>query len=138
MRMNLKKQIYQKIAKTYCRLQSSKVSGIGVFAIKDIPKNTNIFSGVKDERWANFNLADFKPLGKEIVTMVEDFFVVKPNGQVEIPTCGFNGMNVSFFLNHSNKSNVKTIDGGENFVTVRKVKKGEELTADYYTYKWFK
>lgn len=136
--MNLKQQIFQKIAHTYCRLQSSKVSGIGVFAVRNIPKNTNIFWGVKDERWANFNIKEFKPLGKEIVKMVADFFVVNPDGRVEVPGCGFNGMNVSFFLNHSAKANVKTVDGGENFVTIRKVKKGEELTADYYTYKWFK
>ena len=118
-----KSRIFENIAKTYCRLQPSKIEGIGVFALRDVPKNTNIFYGIKDEKWATFNIKDFKPLGKEIMKMVEDIFVVEKDGRVEIPSCGFNGMNVSFYLNHSLKPNVKTIDGGENFVTMRKVKR---------------
>ena len=43
-------------------------------------------------------------------------------------------MDISYFLNDSKKPNLKTIDDGENFVTLRKIKKGEELTVAYKTY----
>ena len=53
---------------------------------------------------------------------------------VEISDGCLNGMDISYFLNDSKKPNVKTIDDGENFVTLRKIKKGEELSVAYKTY----
>ncbi|MEN9342144.1 MAG: hypothetical protein RIQ54_400, partial [Candidatus Parcubacteria bacterium] len=44
---------------------------------------------------------------------------------------GLNGMNISQFLNHSKKSNVKWIERSQIFKTKRKIKPGEELTVDY-------
>lgn len=135
--MNLeKKRLLKKLAKTYCRIGSSKVSGVGVIAIRNIPKDTNIFYGVPQDHWLNFTWKEMSGLDKGILAAVDDFFVTNKKGIIEIPFCGLNGINVSFFLNHSAKPNVKTIDGGENFVTKRKIKKGEELTLDYFTVKW--
>ena len=34
----------------------------------------------------------------------------------------------------SDKPNVKTIDDGTNFVTLKKIKKGEELAVSYANY----
>lgn len=130
-----KKRLLEKIANTYCRIRHSDISGVGVFAIRGIPKNTNIFFGVKNECWMNFKLADFKGMHKEVIKMIDDFFVTSEKGIIEVPSCGLNGINISFFLNHSLKPNVKTIDCGENFITIRKIKKGEELTVDYDTIK---
>ncbi len=51
-----------------------------------------------------------------------------------IPEYGLNGMDISFFLNHSKKPNIITTDEGNTFLTRRKIKKGEELTIGYNTY----
>lgn len=134
--ISAKKLLLEKISHTYCRVGRYKIEGVGVIAIRDIPQNTNIFYGVKDDRWLNFTWEDFKGLDKGILKLINDFFVTDAKGVIEVPMCGLTGINVSFYLNHSLKPNVKTIDGGENFITLRKIKRGEELTLDYYTVKW--
>jgi len=45
-------------------------------------------------------------------------------------------MDMSFFVNNSESSNLKTIDSGSIFITLRKIKKGEELTVAYKTYNY--
>ena len=79
-------------------------------------------------------MSELKGLDKEILSLVDSFFVIHKNGMVEISDCCLNGMDISYFLNDSKKPNLKTIDDGENFVTLRKIKKGEELTVAYETY----
>ena len=41
---------------------------------------------------------------------------------------------VEKFVNNSEFPNLKTIDGGFTFITLKKIKKGEELTIAYETY----
>lgn len=130
----MEKNIIKKIKNTYCRLKTSKIDGVGIFAIRDIPKNKDPFVGIHKQRWHEFKYSDFKKMDKEILKMVYDFFFIGKDGKVLIPEYGLNGMDISFFLNSSEKPNIKTIDGGLNFVAARKIKKGEELTASYKTY----
>ncbi|MEK7061659.1 MAG: SET domain-containing protein [Patescibacteria group bacterium] len=130
----MKKEILNNLKNTYCRLKPSKIEGIGVFAIKDIPKGKNPFLGIKQQRWYKFQISELKSLGKEILPLVDSFFVIHKNGTVEISESCLNGMDISYYLNNSKKPNIKTIDDGENFITLRKIKKGEELTVAYSTY----
>lgn len=132
----IQKEILKKLQNTYCRLKSSKISGVGVFAIRNIPAGARVYFGTKKQRWVKFNLADLKGLDKEVLTMIDDYTVIEKDGTVFIPENALNGMNISFFHNHSSKPNIKTIDGGETFIAGRNIKKGEELTADYGTYDW--
>ena len=37
------------------------------------------------------------------------------------------------FLNHSDTPNLRSVNGGDYFVTTRAVRRGEELTVDYGT-----
>jgi SET domain-containing protein len=131
---NGKKEILESLKNTYCRLKPSKIEGVGVFAVKDIPKGINPFQGVRKQRWHKFQISELKNLGKETLSLIDSFFVIHKDGTVFIPDEGLNGMDISYFLNDSRNPNVKTIDDGENFVTLRKVKKGEELTVTYATY----
>jgi SET domain-containing protein len=136
MMKKIQKQILKKLRHTYCRLKSSKISGVGVFAIKDIPQGANVYYGAQKQRWVKFKMSDLKGLNKEVLTMIDDYMVIEKDGTVFIPEGALNGMNISFFHNHSSKPNIKTIDGGEIFIAARAIKKGEELTADYGTYDW--
>ncbi len=130
-----KKEALESLKNTYCRLKPSKVSGVGVFAIREIPKGKNPFW--KDEKnWYRFNVSDFKGFDKELMKMIDDFFVIEEDGGLWVPKSGLNGMSIAFFVNHSKKPNIKTVDGGDSFLTLRKVKKGEELVVSYGTYDW--
>lgn len=126
--------ILKKLAATYCRLRTSDIAGIGIFAIRDIPKNTNPFPGVRNQRWYKFRPAELKSLDHEVLKMINDFYVTEPDGTISIPSGALNGMDISFFLNTSSAPNVKIVDGGINFSATRKIKKGEELTVAYHTY----
>ena len=114
----------------YTRLAPSGIHGVGVFAIRDIKKDTAIFYGDNlHMEWVEMNrLGD---LTSEVKKLYEDFAVVKDR------TYGcpknFNLMTVSWYLNESKTPNVRC---GENyqFYALRDIRKGEELTVDYDTY----
>ena len=131
-----KEKVLKILKNTYCRLKPSKTEGVGVFAIRDIPENTNPFYGSK-QKWHKFNISELKDLDKEILGLINDFFVIEEDETVLIPEFGLNGMDISFFLNHSKNPNIKTNEGF-NFITLREIKKGEELLVSYgtYDYKW--
>lgn len=129
-----KQKILNDLKNTYCQLRPSKIEGVGVFAIRDIAKETNPFKGLKKQIWHKFKISELKNLRKEILSLVDSFFVIHNNGTIYISDSCLNGMDISYFLNNSEKPNVKTIDDGENFITIRKIKRGEELTVSYATY----
>ena len=129
-----KKKILGNLSKTYCRLKPSKIEGVGVFAIRDIPQGINPLPENKQQTWITLDEKELKQVPKEVLELIDSFFVIEKNKQVEIPEQGLNGMDISFFLNHSKHPNMKTKDQGYNFITLRKIKKGEELTVDYGTY----
>ncbi len=123
---------------TYCRIKPSKIGGVGIFAIRDIPKNTNIFLGQNEQKWYRFKIEELNNLPQGVMNMIDDFFVIEKDKTVLIPERGLNSIDISFFLNHSKKPNTKTIDEGNTFFSLREIKKGEEITVSYisYDYKW--
>ncbi|MDO8407884.1 MAG: SET domain-containing protein [bacterium] len=129
-----KQKILNGLKNTYCRLQPSQIQGIGVFAIKDIPKGTDPFPGVPEVAWYKFDMAELTDLDETQRAFLDSFFVIHKDGTVYLSSTGLNGMNISYFLNNSDTPNVKTIDDGENFATMRPIKKGEELTVSYVTF----
>lgn len=134
---NGKKEILKKLQSTYCRLQPSKIEGVGVFAVKDIPKGINPMISSKENRnarWYEFKVSELENLDAGVRKMIDDFFVVEEDQTVMVPEHAFNSMDISFFVNNSKKPNLKTVDNGFTFVTLRKIKKGEELTVAYETY----
>ncbi len=132
--MEKKEVILKKLENTYCRLQPSMISGVGVFAIRDIPKGINPFQGAQEPEWIEFNVEELKNLDKEMLHMIDDFYVIEKDGSVYIPECALDNMDISFFVNNSETPNIKTNDGGFPFIALKKIKKGEELTANYAEY----
>ncbi len=134
----MNREIFDTLKNTYCRLKPSKISGVGVFAIRDISPKTELFKGQINQRWSRFKIKELKDLDKEILKMIDDFFVIEKDGSVSIPRSALNGMDMSFYINHSKKPNARTIDNGFTFISSRKIKKGEEITTSYsdYDYKY--
>lgn len=128
-----KKDILERIKNTYCKLKASSIQGVGVFAVRDIPENINPFFGIPDQKWLRFSMDELGEIDKNIMEMIDDFFVIEKNNTINIPEYGLNGMDMSFFVNHSDSPNLVTREG-RYFFTARKIKKGEELTVGYDAY----
>jgi len=133
--MTAKKFIQDLEKNIYCRLKSSKIEGIGVFAIRYIPKNTKIFKTTRKTKFIGIDpkLVFSNPrIDRAVKQMVRNFFVVWKE-KLYLPNFSLNEIDISFFVNHSKKPNV--IDkNGEEFFALRNIKKGEELTVDYRGY----
>jgi hypothetical protein len=129
-----KQEILKSLKNTFCRIKLSKINGVGVFAIRDIPKGINPFNIAKAGDWQKFEVAELKFLDKSIVEMIASFFTIQKDNTVYIPKGGLNEMNISYFMNDSKNANVKMVKDEVNFITLRKIKKGEEITVSYETY----
>jgi len=125
----------------YCRLDVSKIAGIGVFAIKIISKGVNPFKilAKDNDKIIELDDNDIKNLDKNVKKIINDFFGQGDNiKSYDVLASGPNNLNISYYLNHSNKPNLDIIEiEGSNylgFVTNRIIKEGEELTIDYSKY----
>ncbi len=121
---------------TYTRLRPSRMpgAGVGVFAIRNIPKGTNIFSDDKSEMiWVD--RVDVESLSGEIRKMYDDFCVIK-DGQYGCPKGGFNNLTPGWYINEPMRGHEANVDcdGNYDFIAARDIRSGEELTADYSKY----
>ena len=116
----------------YCRIGRSKIHGVGVIAILDLAKGIDPFKHAADD-YHKIKKTALIGLRPAISSLYEDFCAVE--GEYLWAPKHFNRINISWFLNHSRKPNVAPTDKtGSFFVTLRKIKAGEELLSDYNTY----
>jgi hypothetical protein len=115
----------------YTKLKRSGIHGIGVFAIIDIAKGTNIFGDDGSEMiWVDKDsLGNLEP---EIQRLYEDFCVLN-NNKYGCPK-NFNSLTVGWYLNDSKENPNVKCDENYDFIALREIKKGEELLVDYLTY----
>lgn len=129
-----KSQILRKLRnELWTRLKPSTIAGIGVFAIRDIPAGTEVFSACKADDYIEIPATEFADMPDGVREYVKDFFV-REKGIYYVPSYGAAAIDQSYFLNHSKTPNLQAQRHGEIFVTTREIKAGEELTADYNTY----
>jgi len=125
----------------YCRIGVSKIDGVGVIAIKEIPAGIFPFKTLSDkkEKIIKLDKNDLIHVDKNVVRFVHDMF----GGENDycILSSGPNDINISFYMNHSDEPNVDIIcedTSGKSYCTFktnRLIKKGEELTINYNMYK---
>ena len=115
----------------FTRLAPSKIDkgGVGVFAIRKIRKDKELFAGDHDEMlWVEERSLPKKP---RAIRKLYDFSVIK-NGRYGCPPT-FNLLTMSWYVNHSDKPNLKCTRDYD-FIALRDIEVGEELTVDYSTY----
>ena len=114
----------------YARIGLARVHGVGVRAIRDIPAGTTVFRG-ESERVVWVSRASVRRLPKAMRMLYEDFGMVSGD-RIGVPP-SLNMLSVGWYVNHSDRPNVEAGEDGR-FVALRKIRKGEELTADYRTF----
>ena len=115
---------------TYAALRPSAVHGIGVFAIRDIPKGCrNIFSkGVG--QWIKIPFSDIENLPEYSRSLVETYCLYDDDNYY-VPDYGFKVMDIVNYLNHSSSPNIISVNDGEEFEALTDIASGQELLLNY-------
>jgi SET domain-containing protein len=114
----------------YARIGPSRIHGVGVLVIRDIPVGALVFQG-ESERVTWRSRAAVRRMSKEIRALYEDFGMVSGE-RIGVPP-SLNMLSVGWYVNHSDHPNVEAGEDGR-FRALRRIRKGEELTADYRTF----
>jgi SET domain-containing protein len=119
----------------YTRVRRSKIHGVGVFAIRRIPKGTSIFPDDTDEiNW--IKKRDLGRLPREIQRLYDDFAILKDDRETYGCPKSFNRLTPAWFLNKPKAGKKPNVGCRKDytFYALRSIRPGEELTVDYPTY----
>jgi SET domain-containing protein len=117
---------------TYVMIQPSPLHGIGVFAIRDIPKGTRDMFSQGVGEWIKLTIAEVEALPKHSRDLVENHCLFDEDFYY-VPDYGFKVVDLVIYLNHSDTPNVISVNDGEYFEAIRDIAAGEELLVDYGT-----
>lgn len=118
---------------TYVMIRPSPIEGIGVFALRDIPKGCrDMFSiaGDKPEEWLKIPRTEIDLLPAHSKQLVETYCLYDKENYF-VPEYGFKKIDLVNFLNHADIPNIISINEGEFFEAIKDIKAGEELVIDY-------
>ena len=125
-----KEELLLELKDVYLQLRPSKVHGIGVFAIRDIPKGCrNMFSKEQGD-WIKIPLKEVEMMPDYLKKLIENYFLFDDQFYY-VEKSGFKKPDLSFFLNHSDTPNIISINDGECFEAITNINEGEELFIDY-------
>jgi SET domain-containing protein len=128
-----KEELLQELAgDTWVMIRPSPIEGIGVFALRDIPKGCrSMFSKTNDtESWISISKTEVEKLPVHSKALVENYCLYD-DANYFVPDYGFKKIDLVNYLNHSDTPNIISINEGEFFETIRDIEKGEELVIDY-------
>jgi SET domain-containing protein len=116
----------------FCRVKPSPLHGVGLFAIRDIPKGTQMFfMGRKLAR--RIPRAELADLPQGVMELLNDYFCRFPNGDLDCVAMNLDRPSLCFFINNSEQPNCEylTDDKDDWTETTRDIKAGEEILRDY-------
>ena len=115
---------------TYVMLKPSPIEGIGVFAIRDIPKGCRTIFSAGIGEWIKVSIDEVEKLPAHSRNLVETYCLYDEENYF-VPSYGFKLMDTVLYLNHSAQFNIASVNDGEQFEALRDIKAGEELLVDY-------
>lgn len=120
----------------FVRIGVSKIHGIGVIAIRPIPKGIDPFCerelDLEFIAIPDWRIQDNPRIPSGVKELVRDLSSVS-EGMRKIPVTGYNSASATFYMNHSAYPNV-ALDKEGHWVSLRPIRRGEELTIDYDTF----
>jgi SET domain-containing protein len=130
--MTKKELLLELMQDTWCMIRPSALHGIGVFALRDIPKGTTTLFSRNIGEWIGVNKTEVAQLPEHSRDLVENYCLYDDE-QYFIPDYGFKVLDMVNFLNHSDTPNIRSVNEGEWFEALRDIDKDEELLVDYGT-----
>jgi SET domain-containing protein len=118
------------LKETYVMLKPSPVHGIGVFAIRDIPKGCRDMFSKDNGEWIKVPIAEIEALPDASRDLVETYCLYDEENYF-VPSYGFKKMDLINYLNHSAQPNVCSINDGEFFEAIADIPAGQELLVNY-------
>ena len=129
MKIDKKRILKHLTQEVFCRLGISKTHGVGVFALRAIPKGINPLVSWLDSQEIAFTQKELEAIPKEVKKQIA-LFCYYDTKKTLVPKIGLNAMTMGIYLNHSKKPNIELKKAGQ-FKTLRAIKRGEELLLDY-------
>lgn len=111
-------------------LKPSPVDGIGVFAIRNIPKGCRTIFSAGTGSWIRLSFTEVEQLPAHSRNLVETYCLYD-EGHYFVPDHGFKLMDLTLYLNHSPEPNIVSVNEGEQFEALRDIREGEELLVNY-------
>lgn len=121
------------LKKIYYQIAPSKINGVGLIAIRSIPKNTLLFKATNENvKYYKFEELRKKNIPLSVIKVIKKYYAHDKNG-IEIPDNFFSNTHFTIvsYINHSNNSNVYFNFDTMSYYTKRRIKKNEELTINY-------
>ncbi len=130
--MNKEELLNELANQSYVMLRSSTVAGVGVFAIRDIPKGCRDMFSKPDQsdQWIAIERSEVESLPEHARLLIENYCLFDEKNYF-VPDYGFKKIDISLCLNHSDNPNIISIQDGEYFEATRNISNGEELFIDY-------
>jgi len=128
-----KEELLQELSSnTWVMIRPSPIEGIGVFALRDIPKGCRDMFGKPDDagEWITVSKNEIETLPAHAQFLVGNYCLYDEKDYF-VPAQGFKKIDISLFLNHSDEPNMSSVNDGDYFETTRDIKEGEELLIDY-------
>jgi len=113
----------------YCRIGVSPIHGVGVFALRNIPKGINPLVSWQTHREFTFTARELREIPAAVRAQLR-LFCTYDATHTQVPAMGLNAMTLGMYLNHSKTPNIALRDVGQ-FETLRRIQKNEELLMDY-------
>lgn len=123
----LKKLAIKRLDYVYCRIQPSPISGVGLFAIRTIPKGTDPFNNsymAHDSFLVDIN--ELKNQPSEIQKLLEDYWPSNNNNKKVVPLYP-NQIVLTNYLNYTDNNHNIIFKQDGKWETTREIQIGEEL-----------
>jgi SET domain-containing protein len=119
----------------FTRIKPSDIHGVGVFAVRRIPKGTSIFPD-DDSIIVWVKRDKIRQLRGELRRLYEDFCIIKDNGETYGCPANFSLMTAAWFLNEPKPGRKPNVACRKDytFYALRDIAANEELTVDYATF----
>lgn len=119
---NYTRQIQELNTYVKTRLAPSKIHGVGVHALRDIPKGQKLYTDMMTKLY-NLPYKEFNNLFPTVRKLLLEQWPQIINGSA----FAYPNARLQAYMNHSDDPNYDAV----NDVTLRDIKSGEEITEDY-------